>query len=128
MRNAFGKHCFVVLLLLLTGCGTAPSALDLSIINHYQSKTPSRSTALEIQVVDPQFERFVDELHKYAASKKIMLTPAESAAGLATRIVITNNDETLDTNSGVQLVRSYLPETDSLEGQARSIPTYKAEL
>ena len=128
MKHASYKLVVMTLTLVLGGCGTAPSNLDLSIISHYQTKSRPQALALDVQVTNPQMDLFVHEVLRYAVSKNIALVSAELAPPSATRIVISSSDESISTNSGRELVRSYLPESGSLRGKAKSAPAYKAEL
>jgi hypothetical protein len=119
----FGKHG-IALLVFLGGCGTA----HLSIIGPYYSNVSADAIALEIETTDPQIDQFVSELLRYADAQNLDLVSAELATNANVSIVISNNDQTVGTNSGQELVRSFLPETDSLAGKANPVPTYRAEL
>jgi len=121
----FGKHG-IALLVFLGGCGTTPS--NLSITGPYYSKVSADAIALEIETTDPQIDQFVSELLRYADAQNLDLVSAELATNADVSIVISNNDQTVGTNSGQELVRSFLPETDSLGGKANPVPTYRAEL
>ena len=134
MKNSSHKLGALALLFILCGCGTTgtpgtiTTELDLPIIRHYQANTPFDSVALEVQVADPQMDEFTSELREYAVSKNLKLVPPELSTIDTITLVVSSNDDAPGSNSGLELVRSYLPESGWLFGDARPVPTYRAEL